>query len=150
VRARAAGRDGSGPWLLVATGACLAAHVLEGRADEPALAEAVRAIPEADLTGRAGFTDRPVLGTLLTGVGTWRVAVAPEDPGGLELLALAERIGARQDFPCGVLAPHLALAAERYGEAVVERARTAAAALPHGDDVVRAVELLHAAGAGTA
>lgn len=148
--ARAAGRDGSGPWLLVATGACLAAHVLEGRADEPALAEAVRAIPEADLTGRAGFTDRPVLGTLLTGVGTWRVAVAPEDPGGLELLALAERIGARQDFPCGVLAPHLALAAERYGEAVVERARTAAAALPHGDDVVRAVELLHAAGAGTA
>ncbi|HYQ74270.1 AfsR/SARP family transcriptional regulator [Cellulomonas sp.] len=148
--ARAAGRDDSGPWLLVAAGACLAAHVLEGRADEPALAAAVRAIREDDLTGRAGFTDRPVLGTLLTGVGTWRVAVAPEDPGGLELLALAERIGARQDFPCGVLAPHLALAAARYGADAVERARASAAALGHGDDVLRAIALLRAAGVGTA
>jgi predicted ATPase/DNA-binding SARP family transcriptional activator len=148
--ARAAGRDGSGPWLLVAAGACLAAHVLEGRADEPALAEAVRRIDEDDLTGRAGFTDRPVLGTLLTGVGSWRVAVAPEDPGGLELLALAERVGARQDFPCGVLAPHLALAAARHGTDAVERARAAAAALGHGDDVLRALALLRAAGVGAA
>ncbi|NHT19330.1 BTAD domain-containing putative transcriptional regulator [Cellulomonas sp. IC4_254] len=148
--ARAAGRDGSGPWLLVAAGACLAAHVLEGRADEPALRDAVRSIREDDLTGRAGFTDRPVLGTLLTGVGTWRVAVAPDDPGGLELLALAERVGARQDFPCGVLAPHLALAAERYGAEAVHRARAGAAALGHGDDVLRAIALLRAAGVGTA
>jgi predicted ATPase/DNA-binding SARP family transcriptional activator len=146
--ARSADRDGTGPWLLVAVGACLAAHVLEGRADEPALRDAVRSIHEDDLTGRAGFTDRPVLGTLLTGVGTWRVAVAPEDPGGLELLALAERVGARQDFPCGVLAPHLALAAERYGSEAVDRARAGAAALGHGDDVLRAIALLRAAGGG--
>lgn len=148
--ARAASRGNSGPWVLVAVGAALAAHVLEGRADEPAIREAVRAIREDDLTGRAGFTDRPVLGTLLTGVGSWRIAVAPEDPGGLELLALAERIGARQDFPCGVLAPHLALAAARYGEAAVARARAGAAALGHGDDVLRALALLRAAGVGAA
>ena len=148
--ARAAARGGSGPWLLVAAGACLAAHVLEGCADEPALRDAVRAIREEDLTGRAGFTDRPVLGTLLTGVGAWRVATAPDDPGGLELLALAERVGARQDFPCGVLAPHLALAAARYGRAAVDRARADAAALAHGDDVRRALTLLRAAGVGAA
>lgn len=147
---RAASRRDSGPWVLVAVGAALAAHVLEGRADEPAIREAVRAVREDDLTGRAGFTDRPVLGTLLTGVGSWRIAVAPEDPGGLELLALAERIGARQDFPCGVLAPHLALAAARYGEGAVERARAGAAALGHGDDVLRALTLLRAAGVGAA
>ncbi len=140
----------AGPWLLVATGMSLAAHALEDRADEPALAEAVRRIPTDFLTGRSGFTDRPVLGTLLVGVGSWRVATAPQEPDGLELLVLAERIGARQDFPCGVIAPHLARAAARYGQDAVDRARARAAGLAAGADTVRALSLLHDVGVGAA
>jgi predicted ATPase len=140
----------AGPWMLVAVGMCLAAHALEGRVGEPALAEAVRRVPADFLAGRSGFTDRPVLGTLLVGVGSWRVATAPQEPDGLELLVLAERIGARQDFPCGVLAPHLALAAARYGQDVVDRARAQAAGLRVGADATRALALLHDVGAGAA
>lgn len=148
--ARTGGRREGGPWQLVATGTCLAAHAVQGRADEPLLAQAVRRIPADFVAGRSGFTDRPVLGTLLVGVGSWRVATAPQEPDGLELLVLAERIGARQDFPCGVLAPHLELAVARYGQDAVDRAREQAAGLGTGADAVRALALLRDVGAGTA
>ncbi|WP_282947551.1 ATP-binding protein [Cellulomonas endometrii] len=136
------GRTRMDPWLLLASGACLAAHVLEGRADEPALTAVADRVRAADVYG-PGFTDRPVLGSLLLGVGAWRVAVAPQDPAGLELLALADRVGSRQDVPAFERSRHRALAEVRYGEDTVGRAYAQAAALPTGADAARAVDLLH-------
>jgi hypothetical protein len=129
------------PWLLLASGACLAAHVLEGRAGEPALVQVAERVRGAEAFG-AGFTDRPVLGSLLVGVGTWRVAVAPQHPSGLELLALADRIGSRQDVPAFERGQHRELAVARYGADVVARAYERAAALPADAETARAVALL--------
>jgi predicted ATPase/DNA-binding SARP family transcriptional activator len=129
------------PWLLLASGACLAAHVLEGCPGEPALVQVAERVRSAEAFG-GGFTDRPVLGSLLVGVGTWRVAVAPQDPSGLELLALADRIGSRQDVPAFERGQHRELAVARYGAEAVREAYERAAALPAGADTARAVELL--------
>ncbi|WP_255595960.1 hypothetical protein [Cellulomonas sp. C5510] len=133
------------PWLLVATGICLAAHVLEGRAGHPALAGVAQRVAGLEIAP-AGFTDRPVLGTALLGVATWRVATDPGDPTGLELLAVAARMGPRQDFPAARTDLHRERAVAVYGERAVAAAWERAAAMPHGADAVRAVELLRAGG----
>lgn len=133
------------PWLLIVSGTCLAAHALADRTDEPvlaALAGALRDAAAGDPPFGTPFTDRPVLGTLLVGLGAWRSASAPDDPVGLELLALGERLGSRQDLPAVARDQHWVRATARCGERAVADARAAAGALPAGADVARAIALV--------
>ncbi|RMI13342.1 AfsR/SARP family transcriptional regulator [Cellulomonas triticagri] len=133
------------PWLLIVAGTCLAAHALADRTDEPLLADLAGALAEAaagDPPFGTPFTDRPVLGTLVVGVGAWWAATAPDDPAGLELLALGERLGSRQDLPAVSRAQHWERATARSGERAVAAARAAVADLPRGADVARAITLV--------
>lgn len=133
------------PWLLILAGTALAAHALADRTDDPemvGLVEVVRRDAASTPPFGAPMTDRPVVGALLVGVAAWRAATAPDDRTALELLALAERFGARQDIPAVARAQHWARATERHGEAAVRAARAAADALPAGADVARAVDLV--------
>jgi hypothetical protein len=60
----------------------------------------------------------------------------------VELLGLAESLGARQDLPSLRLADHFALAAEIVGEEEMQKARDAASGLSPDDRVTRARALL--------
>ena len=48
---------------------------------------------------RAGYTDKPVLGTVAVGLGAWMLHQPAADERGLELIALGERLSGRQDAP---------------------------------------------------
>lgn len=145
------------PWYLMLSAATLV-RLVEARRG-PEADGLVRAL--LDQLGRVqaawrGFVDRPVLGTASLGVAAW-AALAPGDTGdtgdtgdpassprvaaGLELLALAELLGSRQDLPA---LRHDALrdaARARHAEAA-EAARRAASALGHDERVARVHVLL--------
>ncbi|GAA2454954.1 BTAD domain-containing putative transcriptional regulator [Agromyces soli] len=87
-------------------------------------------------------TDKPVLGTAALGWSAWAIRRQELRDRGLELLALAERLRARQDLPGLRLATHLGDAEVLVGRAALERARSAAAALDPEARVARTRELL--------
>jgi predicted ATPase/DNA-binding SARP family transcriptional activator/tetratricopeptide (TPR) repeat protein len=133
------------PWFLLIAAACLAAHVLEGRTDEPglaAMAEAMRSAGGRPNPGGPRHTDRPVLGAALVGLGAWRTAADPTDPTGLLMLALAEVMQSRQDVPATARAVHWERARAVYGEAAIERARARVAGWTHEEHPRRAAALL--------
>jgi predicted ATPase/DNA-binding SARP family transcriptional activator len=85
------------------------------------------------------IADHPVLGTVCLGVGAVLTLGEPRSgvgrPGpdrGLELLALAEALGSRQDLQALRREPVFAAAAERFGAAAVADARAGAAAIDRG------------------
>jgi predicted ATPase/DNA-binding SARP family transcriptional activator len=93
--------------------------------------------------------DHPVLGTVCLGVGAVLALAEPRSgvgqPGpdrGLELLALAEALGSRQDLRALRREPVFAAAAERFGAAAVADARAAAAAIDRGVLAERALTML--------
>ncbi|MFD6446114.1 BTAD domain-containing putative transcriptional regulator [Promicromonospora sp. NPDC060204] len=105
--------------------------------------------------------DHPVLGTVCLAVGAVLAAgprddgaalpgadagsdaaVPPGAAGGLELLALAEVLGSRQDFLALRREPVLAAAADRHGAGAVAAARARIAAIPREDLAERALTTL--------
>ncbi|MFD7311722.1 BTAD domain-containing putative transcriptional regulator [Promicromonospora sp. NPDC059942] len=100
--------------------------------------------------------DHPVLGTVCLAVGavlaagpqTGEAAAGPDVAvplganGGLELLALAEVLGSRQDFLALRREPVLAAAADRHGPEAVAAARARIAAIPREDLAERALTTL--------
>ncbi|MFI2363570.1 BTAD domain-containing putative transcriptional regulator [Promicromonospora sp. NPDC019610] len=105
--------------------------------------------------------DHPVLGTVCLAVGAVLAAgprtdgAAASDAGssgpgrsgpvdGLELLALAEVLGSRQDFLALRREPVLAAAAERHGAEAVAAARARIAAVPRADLAEHALSSLEA------
>ncbi|MFI8526058.1 AfsR/SARP family transcriptional regulator [Promicromonospora sukumoe] len=75
--------------------------------------------------------DHPVLGTVCLAVGSVLTSSARPDPAvGLELLALAEALGSRQDFKALWRGPVLATAADQHGADAVASARAGVAAIP--------------------
>ncbi|PII81509.1 hypothetical protein BMH32_05005 [Leucobacter sp. OLJS4] len=93
---------------------------------------------------RSVYVDRPVLGTALTGWSSWAIGIPELQDRGLEALALAELLGARQDQPCLALELHRVRAARLVGADAVERARTRARALSADERVPRAFTVLGA------
>ncbi|WP_166847110.1 BTAD domain-containing putative transcriptional regulator [Isoptericola sp. BMS4] len=98
--------DGA-PWFLMVSSAALVRRVQAGAGDDGGLVRRVVDVGRAVRGAGPGFVDRPVLGTSAVGVAYW--ACLGADPSGLrdrermaagvELLALAGRLGARQDLP---------------------------------------------------
>ncbi|MDO9395294.1 MAG: hypothetical protein Q7T71_01970, partial [Herbiconiux sp.] len=126
------------PWFRMVLSAVLAASTLDatGTAEENRrLARRLRSRVLATLRpGTRAFVDAPVLGASVVGLAVWAEALPAATPltasEALELLALAEVLGARQDSPALHLAPLLARAETRLGAGAVDAARVAAAALP--------------------
>ncbi|MFI9489430.1 AfsR/SARP family transcriptional regulator [Promicromonospora sp. NPDC052451] len=90
--------------------------------------------------------DHPVLGTACLAVGAVLVADGSggDAAAGLELLALAERMGSRQDFKALWREPLAAAAADRHGEAALAAARARVAAVPREDLAEHALTTLEA------
>jgi len=84
--------------------------------------------------------DHPVLGSVCLAAGA--VLTATQGAAGLELLALAEVMGSRQDFQALRREPVLAAAAERHGADALAAARSRAAAVPRAELAEHALQVL--------
>lgn len=141
------------PWYLIA----LAGYVSAACIDD-SLPAAQRARLAAKLRGRtiavqrllllqrlrSVYVDRPVLGTALAGWSAWAIGVPALRERGLEALALAEVLGARQDQPCLRLEVHRSRAARIVGAEALEAARERVFALDADERVPRAFVVLGA------
>jgi predicted ATPase len=132
------------PWYLLAMAGFLSAGAMDGMLPADELAVLARRLRTRALAiGRMqGFVDKPVLGSVLAGVSAWALTLDAGAAIGVELLGLAESLGARQDLPSLRLADHFALAAEIVGEEEMQKARDAASGLSPDDRVTRARALL--------
>ena len=148
------------PWFRTVLSETLAVLVLDGSGGpDEALRLARRLRSRTIATLRISpFADQPVLGASLVGLAVW--LADPRMHGSLtadaeqarltamalELLALAERMGAKQDAPGLHLAPLFALFRAQTSDAAVEHARAAAAALTPTKRPGRAAAVLRASG----
>ncbi|WP_066042541.1 BTAD domain-containing putative transcriptional regulator [Herbiconiux solani] len=148
------------PWFRTVLSETLAVLVLDGSGGpDEALRLARRLRSRTIATLRISpFADQPVLGASLVGLAVW--LADPRMHGSLtadaeqsrltamalELLALAERMGAKQDAPGLHLAPLFARFRAQTSDAAVEHARAAAAALTPTERPGRAAAVLRASG----
>lgn len=135
------------PWYLVTMAGFVSAACFDGLLppDEIARRAArMRARVIATHRMRPEFVDRPILGTVLCGWSAWALTVPRLRARGLEALALAETLGARQDHPSLHLEEHYAHAAAIVGADGLAAARAAASGLAAADRVPRALETLAA------
>ncbi len=134
----------SSPWYLMVLADLVSAAAHDERDAEDAAFWAARIRYRTLGLHRAwsSYTDKPVLGTAALGWSAWAIRRPELRERGLELLALAERLRARQDLPGLRLATHLGDAEGLVGRAAVEQARSAAAALDPEARVARTRELL--------
>ncbi|MCM3656382.1 hypothetical protein M3147_03870 [Agromyces mediolanus] len=134
----------SSPWYLMVLADLISAAVHDGRdaADASFWAARLRYRTLGMQRAWGSFTDKPVLGTAALGWSAWAIRQPGLRERGLELLALAERLRARQDLPGLRLATHLGDAEGLVGRAALERARSAAAALDPEARMARARALL--------
>ncbi|WP_162256660.1 BTAD domain-containing putative transcriptional regulator [Agromyces sp. Soil535] len=138
------GRRRGDPWFLIVLAGFAARGALEGWPPDEVRgwAERLRHRVTATARARPGFTDKPVLGTVAIGWGSWAMHQPGLEERGLEMLALGERMSGRQDTPGLNLARLLAAAEARVGAERVAAARDAAAALTTDECAERAHELL--------
>lgn len=135
----------SNPWYLLLIASLIAASVsdeLLPPADTARWANRLRSRMRALHRMNPIYVDRPVLGTVLTGWSTWALTSGPEQARGLDALALAERLGARQDLPSLNLSTLFIRAAAVVGAEAVSEARAAASALPDDELIGRALRML--------
>ncbi|MFD6135802.1 BTAD domain-containing putative transcriptional regulator [Isoptericola sp. NPDC060257] len=143
------------PWFLLLASATLVRRVQAG-VDDGGLVRRIVDVGRRLRGDGRGFVDRPVLATSSVGVACWAclggassVGTAEDHDGraadGAELLALAGRLGARQDLPALRLDRLRAEVADALGERGAEIVRAGgrrADALDRDDLVARADELL--------
>ncbi|MCS5714522.1 AAA family ATPase [Herbiconiux sp. CPCC 205716] len=143
-------RGRSSPWFRMMLSSVLASLVVDGTgtADERRrLARRLRARTLAGLRPDGAFVDRPVFGASLVGLAAWAAGVPAIGAGvALELLALAETMGPRQDNPSLHVAPLFARFVEEVSEDAVAAARASAALIDHDERPGRAAELLRTPG----
>ncbi|GGR37163.1 BTAD domain-containing putative transcriptional regulator [Agromyces mediolanus] len=133
----------SSPWYLMVLADLVsaAAHDERDAADAAFWAARLRYRTLGMRRAWGSFNDKPVLGTAALGWSAWAIRQPGLRERGLELLALAERLRARQDLPGLRIATHLADAEALVGRAALEGARSAAAALDPEARMARAHEL---------
>lgn len=137
---------GSG-WYAIGLAAMIAAGIADGTLDEAELArwaERLRVLVLVLRRARPRFVDRPVLGSGALGLAAWLITRPASRERGLDLLALAEVLHARQDLPALRLERLLARAEHLAGPDAVAAARRAASGLSVEDAAERAHELIAA------
>ncbi|MBD5787708.1 hypothetical protein IF650_16210 [Cellulosimicrobium terreum] len=135
------------PWYLMVVAAWTAHLVAAG---SPRAAEAAARLRErmgVERDRRPTFSDLPVMGTVVVALGA-QLAVGPGGTMGPDvahgalLIALAERMGSRQDLPCLRHDTVWGLVRATAGEDVVRRAREEVDAVRHDDLAPRVLEVL--------
>ncbi len=159
------------PWFRIVLASALATMVLDGtgtQAERADLARRLRARTLATIRMSRAYVDQPVLGAAVIGLAVWLEEVAhasgrssaasntqpgdgPDADSGvgalpLELLALAEHMGGRQDLPALHLAPLFERFARSYPPEQIAAARIRAGGLAHAERPERVAELLRAPG----
>ncbi|MEU8896621.1 transcriptional regulator [Nocardia sp. NPDC048505] len=129
-----------GPGSIMLGVAALGGHVLHGRTAETGLLPA-QLVENARIV-LPQLSDLPQLGSVACGLGSYLLNSGAAPARGLELLALAGRVQARQDYPSMQLARHFDLARTRVGPDRVAEARSRAAKLGRKVAAHRVLELL--------
>lgn len=135
------------PWFLLLASATLVRRVQAG-VDDGGLVRRIVDVGRRLRAGGRGFVDRPVLATSSVGVAYWACLGGGCDGragDGAELLALAARLGARQDLPAlrlDRLRAEVADALGARGAELVHAGERRAGALARAELVARADELL--------
>lgn len=138
-------------WFAVITSGAISAHVAAGGPDQAWVERTARQLRTRLLVTQrlqSGFVDQPVAGTAALGVSVWLTSpgCTVRSPGllhvGLQLLAIAEVLGSRQDFPSLNLARHVSAATADHGSAAVEHARASIAGLSRVEAFGLACDLL--------
>lgn len=135
------------PWFLLLASATLVRRVQAG-VDDGGLVRRIVDVGRRLRAGGRGFVDRPVLATSSVGVAFWAClgdASAEATVDGAELLALAGRLGARQDLPAlrhDRLRAEVAGSLGGRGAEIVRAGERRADALAGDELVARAEELL--------
>lgn len=141
------------PWYLVAMSGMLAAACLDGtltNAERASWANRIRTRVIAMHRVQQGYIDRPILGTALIAWGAWAIEHDELVDHGIEALAWAGVLGARQDQPALRLESHRARAIEVLeargvdGASRIADAAARAAAAAAEKRVPRALEALAA------
>ncbi|WGW10806.1 BTAD domain-containing putative transcriptional regulator [Saxibacter everestensis] len=150
-------------WWIYHSAAMVCAHVRHGHGDIVELAGLARrtritALSMARL--RSKHVDKPLVGMLVLSNAVWLLSEQGQQYArnqlggrdsvqeansvviGLELLALSERMAARQDYPALSLPDNFAAAARSYGAARVESYRSSYRTFSGADAARRALELL--------
>ncbi|WP_159605945.1 ATP-binding protein [Agromyces humi] len=140
------GRRRGSPWYLIVLAGFAAHGALEGwPADEVrGWADRLRYRTIATYRARAGYTDKPVLGTIAVGLGAWMLHQAGIQERGLELIAVGERLSGRQDAPGPSRSRLIEEAEARVDPERLAAARAAAAARTTDGCAERARELIAA------
>ncbi|WP_280458597.1 hypothetical protein [Nocardia carnea] len=134
-----------GPGLLLTGAAALAAHVLYERDDV-----VVRLVPELVELAQQRFgyvLDLPQLGGVACAVGSGLLLLGEQRAAGVELLALAPRVVARQDYPVLRWDRHHDLWRDRIEAGRLDTAVAVAGGLRRAAAAERIVELVRAVGA---
>jgi predicted ATPase/DNA-binding SARP family transcriptional activator len=143
-------RTRSSPWFLMVLSTLATTLVIDGTgtAEEArVVARRLRARTLASLRAAPGFVDRPVLGASVIGLAVWVEETATIPPRvGLELLALAEAMGSRQDPPALHLRPLFERFRRSFAGSEIDAARADAVALPNAERPERVAALLRTPG----
>jgi hypothetical protein len=120
-------RERSSPWFLMLGSVYLSAIAFDG-VDDPAelgyaerFAKRLRSRILATHRARPQYLDLPVLGCALVGLAAWLMPGHADEA--LPMLALAERLGSRQDSPALSREAHFARASALFGPVAVADAR---------------------------
>lgn len=115
-----------GPGEMMLGSAVVDAYVVQDRAEE--VHKLVIELVDMAVQRLAQYWDLPQVGGVACAVGSYMLAIGEYTDDGLELLALAPRVFARQDYPSMRLGRHLDLHRPKLG---AERVRTAVQATAH-------------------
>ncbi|SFS01503.1 Predicted ATPase [Microbacterium sp. cf046] len=133
------------PWYLMAMAGLVSATTFDGSLPPERIAVWARRLRSRALATRrirSDFIDKPVLGTVLAGWSAWALSEPSTRDRGIEALALAEVLGARQDLRSLHLDTHRSEAEQIVGAQAIADAWAAASALPRETLAGRAFDVL--------
>ncbi|WP_327142420.1 AfsR/SARP family transcriptional regulator [Nocardia sp. NBC_01327] len=134
------GASAPGPGDVMTAAAVVDAHVLWGRPGE--VHEVFAQLAELAHTRLGSFWDLPQIGAVANAVGSYLIATGAEVETALELLMLAPRVFARQDYPSMYWQRHVDLHRESIGADRLAAARSAAASINRRSAAARILLLL--------
>lgn len=115
-----------GPFAIMLASAVVCAHVLHGRAET--VAAVVGDLAGVALDRLRQFPDLPQLGCAATALGSYLIHIGRDVDCGVELLRLAQRVAARQDYPAMRLDRHVDAARTVVGDVSLAPPRIARSA----------------------